>query len=103
VAVQGDVADHPSHEALIRRSTSSARSTFSSATPGSRFMNRHPTDVSETLRKTVGVNLEAGYLLSARAAAAMTRTGGKIIHIFSIRDFVPLRNRVFVPSPGAEW
>jgi NAD(P)-dependent dehydrogenase (short-subunit alcohol dehydrogenase family) len=48
----------------------------------------------ETWDRTIGINLKGAYFLSCKAAPIMVRSGhGKIIHVSSVHDVQPLRDR----------
>jgi glucose 1-dehydrogenase len=95
LAVRADIADHASHEALIEACLNEfGRLDILVNNAGIEIHEPAMQPTPETWRKTIGVNIEGAYFLSAKAAAAMSRSGGgKIVNISSVHDFVPLRNR----------
>ena len=95
VAVQADVAVQAQHEALIQASLDEfGRLDILVNNAGIEIHEAAIDPTPETWRKTISVNLEGAYFLSARAAAVMARSGGgKMINISSVHDSVPLRNR----------
>jgi glucose 1-dehydrogenase len=93
--VLADVADRASHDALIQAALNEfGRLDILVNNAGIEIHEPAMEPTSDTWHKTMGVNLEGAYFLSAKAAKAMLQVGGgKIINISSVHDFVPLRNR----------
>jgi NAD(P)-dependent dehydrogenase (short-subunit alcohol dehydrogenase family) len=95
VAVSVDVSNLDAHEALI----AAALNEFGTLNilvnnAGVEFHEPVLEASPEIWEKTLGVNLKGAYFLSCKAAPLMARFGGgKIIHISSIHDVEPLRDR----------
>jgi glucose 1-dehydrogenase len=94
-AIRADVSDLAAHDALI----AAALDQFGSLNilvnnAGVEFHEPVLKANSETWEKTLGVNLKGAYFLSSKVASVMIRFGGgKIIHISSVHDVEPLRDR----------
>lgn len=95
VAVSVDVSNLNAHDALI----ATALNEFGTLNI---LVNNAGVEFHEPVLKaspdiweeTLGVNLKGAYFLSCKAAPVMTRFGGgKIIHISSVHDVEPLRDR----------
>jgi glucose 1-dehydrogenase len=95
VSVLGDVSDHSSHAALVQAAIDAfGRLDILVNNAGIEIHEPAIEPTADTWRKTLSVNLEGAYFLSASAGAAMRQSGGgKIINISSVHDFAPLRNR----------
>jgi glucose 1-dehydrogenase len=94
-AVRADVAD-PAQQARLIQAALDEFGRLDILVNNAAIEIREPAlePTPDTWRKTIGVNIEGAYFLSAKAAAVMARSrGGKIINISSIHDFVPLRQR----------
>jgi len=103
LAICADVSDLTAHENLI----SAAENEFGALNilvnnAGVEFHEPVLQARPETWEKTHGVNLKGSYFLSCKAASVMQRFGGgKIIHISSVHDIEPLRDRaVYSISKG---
>jgi glucose 1-dehydrogenase len=95
VAVSVDVSDLNAHDALI----ATALNEFGTLNilvnnAGVEFHEPVLKASPEIWEKTLGVNLKGAYFLSCKAASVMMRFGGgKIVHISSVHDVEPLRDR----------